>query len=314
MRKGTRRIRRGVSEPSSDEARSSMEGWNERPLVEGIMSNFDGSIPFWHDPRGSTLQGWTTTHVDTGHVLWLRGPIEVVHQITALAPEYHLLPGHVTAGPTWTHALKAPNPEMQGPVSLLLGLLTEVVSLPSLPNVDFALALDWYKAPQDGVSSYEWPNTATAQLVSSGKYRYKNNGDMQSQVGRQLVGLMCGAIERHGVLSQATAVLDIPGHDSTRVSFGSRVAATIARDRGITMVKVTAKSPFRPEAKNLTEAERSNFLNDEFSVPSMLDGQQIIIADDVFRSGTSMCAVASAAREAGARKVYGLCGVRTMRR
>ncbi len=278
------------------------------------MSGFDGSIPFRRDSRGGRLECWTTTPVDMGHVLWLRGPTEVVDQVTALAPEYRLLDAHVTTGPTWTHALKSSNPGVQGPVRLLLDLLTKVVSLPSPTDVEFALALDWYKSPEEGVNPYDWPNTATAQLVNSGKYRYKNNNDMQSQVGLQLVDLMCGAIERHGVLSQATIVLDIPGHDTTRVSFGSRVVATISQRRRIPMVKVAARSAFRPEAKRLAENERSNFLNGQFSVSQRLDGQRVLIADDVFRSGTSMGAVASAAREAGAWKIYGLCGVRTMRR
>jgi hypothetical protein len=220
----------------------------------------------------------------------------------------------VTAGPTWTHALESPSPAPSEPVRVLLGLLTEVVCLPSPPNVDLALALDWYKKPEEGVNPYEWDNTPTAQLISSGKYWYKNDDDMQSRVGLQLVDLMCGAIERHGILSQATVVLDIPGHDSSRVSFGSRMAATIARRRAIAMIKVAAKSEFRPEAKDLEESERLNFLDDQFSVPHRLDGQRALIADDVFRSGTSMRAVASAARAVGAAKVYGLCGVRTMRR
>ena len=278
------------------------------------MSGFDGSIPFRRDSRGNRLEGWATTDVSRGHVLWLRGPVEVVQQVTALAPEYRPLPDSVTAGPTWTHALQSPNPAVPEPVRVLLGLMTEVVCLPSPPNVDLALALDWYKKPEEGVNPYYWDNTPTAQLINSGKYRYKNDGHNQSRVGLQLVDLMCRAIERHGALAQATVVLDIPGHDRSRVSFGPRVAATIARRRGIPIIKVVAKSGFRPEAKNLEESERLDFLDDQFSVPQRLDGQRVLIADDVFRSGTSMGAVASAARDAGAAKVYGICGVRTMRR
>jgi len=291
-----------------------MEGCNERPPIEGKMSGFDGSIPFYRDPRGNRLEGWTTTSAGGGHILWLRGPIEVVQQVTALAPEYRPLSDSVTAGPTWTHALKSPSPAAPEPVRVLLGLLTEVVCLPSPPNIDLALALDWYKKPEEGVDPYDWDNTPTAQLISSGKYRYKNNDDMQSRVGLQLVDLMCGAIERHGILAHATVVLDIPGHDSTRVSFGSRMAATVARRRGISIIRVVTKSKFRPEAKDLEESERLNFLDDQFSVPQRLDGQRVLIADDVFRSGTSMGAVASAARDVGTANVYGICGVRTMRR
>lgn len=291
-----------------------MEGCSEQAPIEGKMSGFDSSIPFRRDSRGNRLEGWTTRSSDGGHVLWLRGPSEVVQQVTALAPEYRLLPDRVTAGSTWTHALRSPNASVSGPVSALLDLLTEVVCLPGPPNVDFALALDWYKKPEEGVDPYDWPNTPTAQLVSSGKYRHKNDDDNQSRVGLQLVDLMCGAIERHGILTQSTVVLDIPGHDRTRVSFGSRMASTIARRRAIPMIRVAAKSEFRPEAKNLEESQRQNFLNDQFSVDQRLDGQQVLIADDVYRSGTSMRAVASAARDAGASKVYGICGVRTMRR
>lgn len=279
------------------------------------MSVFDSSVPFRRDSRGNALEGWTTsTPTDGGHVLWLRGPFEVVRQVVALAPEYHLLPDNMTAGPTWTHALRSPRPDAQGSVRTLLGLLTQVVCLPSPPNVDFALALDWYKIPEEDVNPYYWSNTSTAELVSSGKYRYKNNGDMQRRVGLQLVDIMCDVVERHGVLSQATIVLDVPGHDSTRVSFGSRVATTIAARRNIRMIRVTSKSEFRPEAKDLEESERLNSLDGEFSVLQTLNGQPVLIADDVFRSGTSMGVVASAARKAGAGRIYGICGVRTMRR
>jgi hypothetical protein len=55
----------------------------------------------------------------------------------------------------------------------LLELLGEVVSLPSLPPLKFAIALDWYKIPVDGVDSRDWPNTEVGELVHQGKYVYK---------------------------------------------------------------------------------------------------------------------------------------------
>lgn len=279
------------------------------------MSGFAASMPFYRDPRGNRLEAWTiTTAADGGHVLWLRGPDEVTQQIMALAPLYRLLPPSATAGPTWTHALLSPSSSMQEPVGLLLQLLTEVLSLPSPVGVDAALALDWYKKPEEGVDPYQWDNTPVGQLVRSGKYTYKFNEEMQSQVGLQLVKLLCETIERHGLLSQSTAVLNVPGHDSARVSFGSRMAATIARDRGTQMIKVATRSRFRPEAKNLAEADRLALLSNEFSVGQRLDGQQVLVVDDVFQTGTSMSAVASAARQSGAAKIYGICGVRTLKR
>jgi hypothetical protein len=48
----------------------------------------------------------------------------------------------------------------------LLELLGGVVSLPSLQPIKFAIALDWYKTPVDGVNSNNWPNTEIGDLVS----------------------------------------------------------------------------------------------------------------------------------------------------
>lgn len=45
-----------------------------------------------------------------------------------------------------------------------------------------------------------------------------------------------------------------------------------------------------------------------------VDGKAVLIVDDVLRSGDSMGYVATAARTAGASRVYGICGARTMRR
>lgn len=277
------------------------------------MSGFVGSVPFRRDSRGNRLAKWAVTHESEGHVLWLRGPDEAVLQVLALAPEHRPLQVPAAASTAWTHALRSPRADIQPSVRLLLDLLTRAVSLASPPGVEFAIALDWYKAPEPGVDPYKWPNTIVGHLVSSGKYTYRYNADKQREVGLQLVDVMCQAIEGHGVLSRADVIIDVPGHDSTRVSFGSRVAATIARRRGIPMVKVHAKLAFRPEAKNFTSTERAGVLRDEFTVSQEVAGNRVLIVDDVFRSGTSMGAVATAARISGARTVYGICGVRTMR-
>jgi adenine/guanine phosphoribosyltransferase-like PRPP-binding protein len=273
-----------------------------------------GSIPFYPDSRGSRLDSWTVQTDQYGHVLWLRGPLEVERQVRALAPEYQILPVSVITGSTWTHALRSPQALLRCEVRLLLDVLTEVVSLPSPPAIDIALALDWYKIPQEGVDPYNWPNTGTGELVNRGKYRFRQNPELQAQAGLALVDQMCEVIEKHGVFKQATVILDVPGHDDTRVSFGSRLAATVATRREIPMVRVATRSSFRPEAKNLNATERETLLRDEFVVNERVDGQSVLIVDDVFRSGGSMGGVGRAARQSGAQTVQGLCCVRTMRR
>lgn len=80
------------------------------------------------------------------------------------------------------------------------------------------------------------------------------------------------------------------------------------------MIKVGSTSPFRPEAKNLDAAQRASMLAGQFSLPFGALGKSALIIDDVFQSGSSMAAVARAARASGVVAVQGLCCVRTMRR
>jgi Phosphoribosyl transferase domain len=282
------------------------------------MTNPAGYSPFYSDPRGNRLERWTLTRAQGGALLWLRGPSEVARQVQAAAPEYQscsLGPDAIAKG--WTHLLFVPQavprpPSVRPEIRQLLTLLTEIVSVPISPTVDFALALDWYKKPE-GEDPYAWPNTEVGDLVSAGKYRYRYQAEPQAVAGRALTDRLCDAIGRHVVLRGASIVLDVPGHDGQRVSFGSRLAAAVARSWDLPMSRVGTKSAFRPESKNLGGAQQS-LLQDEFVVDEVVRGQSVLIVDDVIRSGVSMAAVGKAARAAGARQILGICATRTMRR
>lgn len=282
--------------------------------VEGSMSGYVSYTPFHHDPRGNRLERWEAASTPTGHVLRLRGPAEVVTQVQAVAPEYRhpIRPAGTTS--EWTHELSSPGRTVRPEVRQLLELLGEVVSLPSLPLIRFAIALDWYKIPVDGVDSRNWSNTEIGELVSNGKYRYRNQEEPQRRVGRTLAGRICNAIGRHAALSDAQLILTIPGHDSRYISFGPRLAATVARYTKLPMLRVRATKPFRPEAKSLEGAVRALVLENQFIVPPEIRGYSALIVDDVFRSGGSMASVARAAHETGAREILGICAARTMRR
>lgn len=181
-------------------------------------------------------------------------------------------------------------------------------------TLDIALALDWYKEPVDGVPSSSWPNTEIGELIYRGKYRYKTDGDRQTEVGRLLMQKMSAVIREHPVLRKADVVLDVPGHDTQRVSFGSRMAATVARDFQMPKIRVKSRDKFRAEAKSLDLPERAKVLTGQFSITNNLENQTALIVDDVFHSGASMGETARAARDAGARSVLGICAVRTRRR
>ncbi|HJY59938.1 MAG TPA: phosphoribosyltransferase family protein, partial [Streptosporangiaceae bacterium] len=172
----------------------------------------------------------------------------------------------------------------------------------------------WYKIPVDGVDSREWPNTEVGDLVNKGKYLYKTREEQKDIVGRNLAGRICYVISRHPALNNAEVILNVPGHDWKILSFGPRIAATVAKYRRMLDIRVTARSKFRPEAKSLGRGQSATLLEDQFIVPPEVRGRSALIVDDVFRSGGSMMAVARAAHEAGAREIFGICPTRTMKR
>ena len=278
------------------------------------MSESVSFTPFYNDPRGNRLERWEVARGDGGHVLRLRGPIEVVKQVQAVAPGYQSRTYPAGAAGGWTHELSSPDSAIKREARQLLDLLGGVVSLPCSPPIKFAVALDWYKIPVDGVDHHDWPNTEIGDLVHNGKYVYKTQEEQKSIAGRNLAGRICNVISRHAAINSAEVILNVPGHDRNVVSFGPRLAATVAKYLKRPSLRVTAKSEFRPEAKSLSPMERAMFFADEFSVPAEIRGRSALIVDDVFRSGGSMAAVAKAAREAGAREIFGICPTRTMRR
>jgi predicted amidophosphoribosyltransferase len=196
----------------------------------------------------------------------------------------------------------------------MLDLLKKIISLPSPECVDTAVAMDWYKIAADNVDPYQWLNTEDGELVSSGKYKHKYNAELQRTAGRVLADHLCAVIDQHPILRSSAVVLNVPGHDATVVSFGSRLAATVAQRRGLPLVRVRAESKFRPPAKSLATSAKAQMVKDQFTVQGDIRGQPVLVVDDVFRSGWSLGAVATAARRSQASSVYGICCVRTMRR
>jgi hypothetical protein len=269
--------------------------------------------PFVRDSRGNRLASWTVTADRGGHAVWLRGPIEVVDQLIEVEPQYQE-PRQPLPGNGWSHVVWSPDPNMRPEVAAMLDELCRVLSLPKPAGLDTAIALDWYKVPQEGVDSNSWPNTEKGELVYSGKYRYRFDPGRQRQAGLTLVTSVCEAVSAHAQLAASTIVLDIPGHDRTQVSFGSRLAHTVARERGLPFLKVSARAEFRPQAKELPSSERRAMLRDQFVVSERISGEKVLIVDDVFQSGSSAEAVAGAARSAGATVVNGIFCVRTLRR
>jgi predicted amidophosphoribosyltransferase len=80
------------------------------------------------------------------------------------------------------------------------------------------------------------------------------------------------------------------------------------------IVRPATASAERPAAKQREQGVVARSLDGEFSFSGEVAGHVLVIVDDVCRSGSTMTAIAKAARAGGAVSVLALVGAQTMRR
>jgi hypothetical protein len=274
----------------------------------------DGEPKFVPDRRGNSLERhlFEVGEDQRCHRLLLRASAEIAGQFQRIKGGGYKPAGYVvpaTAG--WTHCLQAPGLPA-ATTRELADLLSEVITLPSMDSVDFAIAMDWYKIPTAGLDPREWPNTPDGERVHVGKY-WTSSPEARAEAGRSLVRRLVAVVRRHPTLASADAVVAVPGHDRTYLSFGERIAASVSGLMGLPLVKVTTPHEFRPPAKDLP-GSANRPLQSAFSVEENLSGARALIVDDVLHTGGTMSAVGSAVMRAGASRACGLVAVRTLRR
>ncbi|MEV6812387.1 phosphoribosyltransferase [Micromonospora sp. NPDC051296] len=265
---------------------------------------------FESDSRANRLKayevGKPVDAATTARWVDLCGPEEVATQVALAYPSsvrVEVPPGRRSE---WSHRFffeSGPPDSLTG----MLDFLKKYLTLTATPRLDFAVAFDWYKKPEDGVEPNQWKNTTVGELVYRGKY-YKLNPIAQRRALTQLATGTAKAIAIHPLYSSATTVITVPGHKNDGKSFGEKYAARVASELEKTLVVTECTIGERPPAKETGSAD----LDGKFHIRSTLAGPAIII-DDVYRSGGSFRATALAALHAGATHVYGLAAVRTLR-
>lgn len=197
----------------------------------------------------------------------------------------------------WPHAIPSEVREMTE-------LLKEVLTMPRMPHLDFAITLDWYSIPPDAEHNY-FRHTAAGDMVNKGKYWQE--GQARRDAKKDISASIKDLLTIHPVLLDTPTLVTVPGSKADFGSFGERLAKHIATATGKELVQTQCKSGERKQRKEDSTVD----LTDEFVMPSSLDGE-VIILDDVYKSGTSMDAVALAARKAGATSVYGVAIAKTL--
>ncbi|MGZ9884601.1 DEAD/DEAH box helicase [Rhodococcus ruber] len=171
-------------------------------------------------------------------------------------------------------------------------------------EVDLLLALDWYKRVDPELDPGKWLHTTTGALIHRSKYQA---GSLKSQLDAldRLTENMSLVIDRHPALSDVVHLLTVPGSAGDGGSFGEQLARRVARATGKNLIRTIGAQHAARKANPRSEL-------DGLSLPTMVH-EPCLVIDDVLRSGTTMRAVAIAARRAGAPTVYGLAAAKTLR-
>lgn len=249
-----------------------------------------------------------------GHTLYVAGPAGVLPQLMLIDPRY-THQGDLSVGTA--HSLQGEGHTPLAETSELLVVLGGVLTLRALDQLDFALALDWYKRPVQGVAPGEWPNTEFGDLIYQGKYCCKMPDDAEKRrtTGWAICEAMALSATQHPLLRHVDAIAAPPGHDARRVSFGSSIAAGVAQLLTKPLIRCVSEHPFRTPAKAKTVDHQTRIaaIKDQFGCREDVTGQSILIVDDVYSTGATAQETARALRASGATGVASLSVAKTMR-
>lgn len=168
------------------------------------------------------------------------------------------------------------------------------------------IALDLYKVPDPESPPTEWSNTKAGNLIN----RYKYWSEPDCSIAFRTLGVeLTKVVHDHPLFREASCVISVPGRDSSRLGHGERLAARVAAHIDIPFYRTRGLYDVRPEVK----AGGFSLTDDLIAVSRKVCDENVLIVDDVFKSGHSLTVVANQARRLGASQVCALVGAKTLR-
>jgi ComF family protein len=134
-------------------------------------------------------------------------------------------------------------------------------------------------------------------------------------LGRHLAGPLANCLRQERLT--LSSVVPVPLHWRRKLFRGynqaEEIARPLARSLGLPFVRALSRCrPTRPQAR-LPLAERGEDLRTAFRVRKPVDGQRVLLVDDVMTTGATLQAAASCLKGAGARAVIAAVAARTPR-
>lgn len=168
-------------------------------------------------------------------------------------------------------------------------------------SLDAYFALDWYKALD--ADTNQWHNSEVGEMVYHAKYHGRR--DLVAALAARLSEL----IRVHPLYSSARLVAAVPCLPSKQYDLPRHLCATLSplinkMDATGALHKVRETKPMKDiddhteKLANVTQAFRADALS--------IAGDDVILVDDTYGSGTTLWEVARTLRVAGARRVLGI--------
>jgi adenine/guanine phosphoribosyltransferase-like PRPP-binding protein len=241
-----------------------------------------------------------------GHGIYLDAhPLAVEHLRQVVGGQ---VTGFHRPGQQWTHVLVIDGLLPAWTIETL-ELLNEIVVMQPMPPIASAIAVDWYSTPPTAEDDTFHQTRMGDRILSSKRLAHRIHPPEVERLQREVASEMARTIRRHIDYRKATALVTSPPHILANHGYAVQLAELIAEETGLPLVKTVGKTPVRPQRK---EGESVD-LEDEFTVdPRRVEGQTVIIVDDVYKQGDTMRGVAAACRRARAARILGLAAARTL--
>lgn len=187
-----------------------------------------------------------------------------------------------------------------------LSLLKSPISV--CDDCDASHCLDLYRTPvEDAESTSEWPYTETGLEVFRAKYR----GD--AEAASLLTSKLQTLAGSHPCIASALYVCAMP--PSSNHGFGPDLPASwvgpVADSIGALVVDLARTREVASQKEMADAGQRKTNQAGSMKCDSSLNGQPVLVLDDLYMEGETMSEAVRALRAAGASAVYGLCSVKT---
>ena len=194
-----------------------------------------------------------------------------------------------------------------------LNLLNQSVTILDCADESHALGLHHLYHPNDDPDESDVrKRTELGVLMKKAKSYDTDSGD--EVAASELAALMVSWVKAHPRYSRASFIISAPpGDTSKKYDLPRMIVSHLSKAFGFGIINCQSK-PLEQPQKSIEELDdlKSN-ISGNFLVAGGLYNRDVVIIDDIYRSGATINELTRACREAGAKSVLSLTGTKTAR-